>query len=110
MLKPIAQTVCPRTHVQRKPSHKNRDQQRYHGHDAKNPHGTYAAGKKRRHFGIRMELAQTDNDRDVEADGQEDIQGDGRVEQDQREDSIGRQQTAGNPVQVTDGHKVGVEK
>ena len=68
LLKQIAQTVCPRTHVQRKASHKNRDQQRYHSDNAKNPHGTYAAGKKRRHFGIGIEPAQTDDNRDVEAD------------------------------------------
>ena len=110
MLKQIAQTVCPRTHVQRKASHKKRDQQRYHSHDAKNPHGSYAAGKKRRHFGIGIEPAQTDDNRDVEADRQEDLQSHGQPEQEKREDSIGRQQTAGNPVQVTDGRKVGVEK
>jgi hypothetical protein len=46
----------------------------------------------------------------VEADGQEDLQGDGGVDQDQGENSIAGQQTTGNQIQVTDGRKVGVEK
>src|SRR5262249_41615108 len=110
ILKQIAQTVRPRTHLQCKASDKNRDQQRYHSHDAKNPHGAYAAGKKRGHFGIGIAPPQPDDNEDVKDDRQEGPQGDGGVDEDEREDSIGGQQTAGNPVQVTDGRKVGVEK
>ncbi len=75
MLQQIAQTVCPGTHVQSKARHKNRDHERYHSHHTKNPHGSYAAGKKRRHFGICIESAQTYDNRDVEADRQENLQG-----------------------------------
>ncbi len=46
----------------------------------------------------------------MQADWHQDLQGDGRLEKDQREDDIGGHQAVGDPVQVTDSRKIGVEK